>query len=115
MSTARQPDLLDAAYWYAAFFATRAAGFSGVRLNETAPIRAYGHHVDVLATEQLAIVGVDRALSTAGEPLRTGAVDVNGGSFNIQAPFGGYKQSGYGRENGPYGIEEFLQTKSLQR
>ena len=46
--------------------------------------------------------------------MRTGAVDVNGGSFNIQAPFGGYKQSGYGRENGPYGIEEFLQTKALQ-
>ena len=43
--------------------------------------------------------------------IRTGAVDVNGGSFNIDAPFGGYKQSGYGRENGPYGIDEFLETK----
>jgi aldehyde dehydrogenase (NAD+) len=55
----------------------------------------------------------DRAMKVARR-MRTGAVDVNGGSFNIQAPFGGYKQSGYGRENGPYGIEEFLQVKSLQ-
>ena len=56
----------------------------------------------------------DRAIAVARR-MRTGAVDINGGSFNIAAPFGGYKQSGYGRENGPYGIEEFLQTKSLQR
>ncbi|MCU1452581.1 MAG: aldehyde dehydrogenase [Acidimicrobiales bacterium] len=46
--------------------------------------------------------------------MRTGQVDVNGGSFNPLAPFGGYKQSGNGRELGKYGLEEFLQTKSLQ-
>ncbi|MGH9243205.1 MAG: aldehyde dehydrogenase family protein [Acidimicrobiales bacterium] len=46
--------------------------------------------------------------------LRTGQIDINGGSFNPLAPFGGYKQSGHGRELGRYGIEEFLQTKALQ-
>jgi acyl-CoA reductase-like NAD-dependent aldehyde dehydrogenase len=46
--------------------------------------------------------------------LRTGQVDINGGGFNFMAPFGGYKQSGLGRELGRYGLEEFLETKSLQ-
>ncbi len=46
--------------------------------------------------------------------LRTGQVDINGGSFNPLAPFGGYKQSGLGREFGHHGLEEFLETKSLQ-
>jgi len=46
--------------------------------------------------------------------LRTGQVDVNGGRFNPLAPFGGFKQSGRGRELGKFGVEEFLETKSLQ-
>jgi len=46
--------------------------------------------------------------------LRTGQVDINGGPFNLQAPFGGYKQSGNGRELGRFGLEEFLEYKSLQ-
>jgi aldehyde dehydrogenase (NAD+) len=46
--------------------------------------------------------------------MRTGQVDVNGGSFNPLAPFGGYRQSGLGRELGRWGLEEFLETKSLQ-
>jgi aldehyde dehydrogenase (NAD+) len=46
--------------------------------------------------------------------LRTGQVDVNGGRFNPLAPFGGFKQSGRGRELGKFGLEEFLETKSLQ-
>ncbi|GAB3628674.1 aldehyde dehydrogenase [Pandoraea terrae] len=46
--------------------------------------------------------------------IRTGQVDINGGEFNVQAPFGGFKQSGHGRENGVYGLEEFLEYKSLQ-
>jgi aldehyde dehydrogenase (NAD+) len=46
--------------------------------------------------------------------MRTGQVEVNGGRFNPLAPFGGYKQSGNGRELGRFGIEEFLEVKSLQ-
>jgi len=46
--------------------------------------------------------------------LRTGQVDLNGGRFNPLAPFGGFKQSGRGRELGKFGLEEFLETKSLQ-
>src|SRR5579883_2802098 len=47
--------------------------------------------------------------------MRTGQVDVNGGKFNLLAPFGGYKQSGIGRELGTYGLEEYLQVKSIAR
>ena len=56
---------------------------------------------------------VERAKRVARK-LRTGQVDINGGKFNAFAPFGGYKQSGNGRELGRYGLEEFLETKSLQ-
>jgi aldehyde dehydrogenase (NAD+) len=47
--------------------------------------------------------------------MRTGQVDINGGQFNPLAPFGGYKQSGNGREYGRFGLEEFLETKAIQR
>jgi aldehyde dehydrogenase (NAD+) len=55
----------------------------------------------------------DHAIAVARQ-MRTGQVDVNGGGFNVLAPFGGYKQSGTGRELGKYGLEEFLEIKSLQ-
>jgi len=46
--------------------------------------------------------------------IRAGQIDLNGGAFNMNAPFGGFKQSGHGREAGVYGLEEFLEYKSLQ-
>ena len=46
--------------------------------------------------------------------MDTGQVDINGGRFNPLAPFGGYKQSGVGRELGAHGLAEYLHTKSLQ-
>jgi aldehyde dehydrogenase (NAD+) len=55
----------------------------------------------------------DRAIAVARR-IRTGQIEINGGAFNPIAPFGGYKQSGHGRENGRYAIEELLQVKSLQ-
>ena len=55
----------------------------------------------------------DKAQEVARQ-IRTGMVDVNGGGFNPMAPFGGFKQSGRGREAGKYGLEEFLEIKSMQ-
>jgi acyl-CoA reductase-like NAD-dependent aldehyde dehydrogenase len=54
-----------------------------------------------------------RARRVAGR-LRTGQVNINGGKWNPMAPFGGYKQSGCGRELGTHGFEEYLLIKSLQ-
>ncbi|WP_234369733.1 aldehyde dehydrogenase family protein [Streptomyces acidiscabies] len=54
----------------------------------------------------------DHAMAIARR-LRVGQVDVNGGQHNFQAPFGGYKQSGNGREMGRAGLEEFLETKAI--
>jgi acyl-CoA reductase-like NAD-dependent aldehyde dehydrogenase len=45
--------------------------------------------------------------------LRTGQVEINGGGFNPLVPFGGYKQSGNGRELGKYGLEEYLEVKAM--
>jgi aldehyde dehydrogenase (NAD+) len=55
----------------------------------------------------------DHAVAVARR-MRTGQVDINGGGFNVLSPFGGFKQSGNGRELGKYGIEEFLELKALQ-
>ncbi len=68
---------------------------------------AFGLHGAVWSADQ------DRALAFARQ-VRTGQIDVNGGAFNLLAPFGGYKQSGIGRELGRRGLAEFLETKTIQ-
>jgi aldehyde dehydrogenase (NAD+) len=55
---------------------------------------------------------VDRAMQVA-RGIRTGQVDINGAKWNPLAPFGGYKRSGLGREYGEFGLEEFLEIKSI--
>jgi aldehyde dehydrogenase (NAD+) len=56
----------------------------------------------------------ERAVAVARR-LRTGQVDINGGAFNPLAPFGGVGHSGYGRELGPFGYDEFTTLKAIQR
>ncbi|MFI8292599.1 aldehyde dehydrogenase family protein [Streptomyces sp. ms191] len=61
-----------------------------------------------------AVWGDQEAAVAFARRMDTGQVDINGGRFNPLAPFGGYKQSGVGRELGAHGLAEYLQTKSLQ-
>jgi aldehyde dehydrogenase (NAD+) len=68
---------------------------------------AYGLAAGVWSADQEHAVAVARR-------LRAGQVEINGGAFNPAAPFGGRGQSGYGRELGRAGFEEFLEIKSLQ-
>jgi aldehyde dehydrogenase (NAD+) len=67
----------------------------------------YGLAGGVWAGDQAHAISVARR-------IRTGQVEINGGKFNPNAPFGGYKMSGLGREYGRFGLEEFLEVKSLQ-
>ena len=54
------------------------------------------------------------SFSPVARRIRTGTINVNGGNFyGADAPFGGYKQSGLGREMGPEGFEEYLETKTI--
>ena len=68
---------------------------------------AYGLAGGVWSRDQERAIGVAKR-------IRSGQIEINGGAFNPLAPFGGYGQSGHGRENGRYGLEELLQVKSLQ-
>jgi aldehyde dehydrogenase (NAD+) len=120
------PDGLDRGYF------VRPTVFAGVRPDATiaqeeifGPVLSVLPYADVDEAVQIAngtpygLAGAvwsadeGRALEVARR-LRTGQVDVNGGRFNPLAPFGGYKQSGNGRELGRYGLEEFLEIKSIQ-
>ena len=57
--------------------------------------------------------GNEERAERVSRQLRAGGVHVNGGGFNYGSPFGGYKQSGNGREGGDMGLEDYLETKTL--
>ena len=67
----------------------------------------FGLHGAVFSADQ------ERAMAAA-RGIRTGQVDINGFKLGMQAPFGGFKQSGLGRELGRHGIEEYLEVKAIQ-
>ncbi|MEV5887597.1 aldehyde dehydrogenase family protein [Streptomyces sp. NPDC052020] len=85
-------------------------------------VLAYEDEEDALRIANGTVYGLTGAVWAGDEAeavafarrMETGQVDINGGRFNPLAPFGGYKQSGVGRELGVHGLTEYLQTKSLQ-
>jgi acyl-CoA reductase-like NAD-dependent aldehyde dehydrogenase len=86
-------------------------------------ISTYGEEEEALRLANDSIYGLsggvwseneERAIKFARK-MRTGQVSINGGFFNVNAPFGGFKASGNGRELGVHGLEEFLEIKSIQR
>jgi aldehyde dehydrogenase (NAD+) len=120
------PDGLDTGFY------VKPTVFSNVRLDMTIAqeeifgpvlsIQPYDDEDDALRIANGVVYGLaggvwsadpDRAKAFARK-MRTGQVEVNGGAFNPNAPFGGYKQSGVGREYGRHGFEEFLEVKSIQ-
>ncbi|WP_327037633.1 aldehyde dehydrogenase family protein [Micromonospora maris] len=84
------------------------------------PVDDDDHAVRVANNSRYGLAGAvwstdeERAVQVARR-LRTGAVDINGAPFNPLAPFGGYKQSGLGRELGTHGLAEFCEVKAIQR
>lgn len=75
-----------------------------VRMANTSP---YGLHGSVWS-------GSDHEALAVARRLRTGQVDINGAPLNFIAPFGGYRQSGLGRQCGPYGLDEYHELKAIQ-
>ena len=77
------------------------------------------HALDLANATEFGLAGAvwladDARASRFARGMRTGQVDINGGRFNIGAPFGGVGKSGIGRELGREGLEEFLELKALQ-
>lgn len=77
------------------------------------------HAVEIANATDYGLAGAvwsasDEAALAFARRMRTGQVDLNGAAFNLAAPFGGIKKSGYGRELGRHGLEEFTEIKAVQ-
>ncbi|GAC68517.1 aldehyde dehydrogenase [Gordonia soli] len=84
-------------------------------------IITYDDEDDAVAIANDSMYGLSGAVFTAdaehgfeiAQRIRTGTVNVNTSTVDFTLPFGGYKQSGIGREGGPEGLEEFFETKTV--
>ena len=121
------PDGLDAGYYVRpTVFSSVERGMTIAQEEVFGPVLAilpYGDDDDAVDIANDTIYGLSAAVWSADEEramavarrLRSGQVEVNGGRYNPAAPFGGYRQSGTGRELGAHGLAEFLEVKSIQR
>jgi aldehyde dehydrogenase (NAD+) len=116
---------LDPGYFYAPTLLTNVDPDSEIAQDEifgpVLVVIAYDDDDDAVRIANNSIYGLsgavfgseDRALEVARR-IRTGTFSINGGNyFSPETPFGGYKQSGIGREMGTQGLEEFLETKTF--
>ncbi len=121
-----KPDGLDRGYFVRPTVFGRVDPDATIAQNEifgpVLSILTYTDEDDAIAIANNSIYGLsggvwsfdeDHAMNVARR-MRTGMIDINGGRFNPEAPFGGYKQSGNGREWGRFGLEEFLEIKAIQ-
>ncbi|MDD4369987.1 MAG: aldehyde dehydrogenase family protein [Anaerostipes sp.] len=60
-----------------------------------------------------AVFGESKEAKAFANEMETGVVHLNGAAFTVEAPFGGYKQSGIGRENSKYSFDEYLEIKAM--
>jgi len=121
-----KPDGLEKGYFVKPTVFGRVAPDSTIAQEEifgpVLAIQTYKDEDDAVAIANNSIYGLSGGVWSADEAralkvarrIRTGSIDINGGRFNPAAPFGGMKQSGHGREWGKYGLEEFLEVKSIQ-
>jgi aldehyde dehydrogenase (NAD+) len=124
----RRPDDLPAGYFYEPTLITGIGPDSSVAQEEVfGPVLAvlpYRDDDDAVAIANNSIFGLsgsvfggdeERATAVARR-IRAGTISVNGGMYyGPDAPFGGYKQSGIGREMGVPGLEEYLELKTLAK
>ena len=74
----------------------------------------HGVHFDgVIGVSAGAVFGPEAEANAVARRMRTGSIYVNYGQWDVKAPFGGYKQSGIGREGAVEGYEEFLEVKTI--
>jgi aldehyde dehydrogenase (NAD+) len=121
----KPPDGLDRGYYVRpTVFSDVDSGMTIAQEEIFGPVLAilpYDNEADALRIADDTIYGLsaavwsadrDRALQVARR-LRVGQVEINEGTFDPVAPFGGFRQSGYGRSGGRYGIEEFCELKAV--